>query len=128
MVLEGEGPSTATSEVPGPRTTAAVHHNGMTERPPVLSPVKNYAIINYRNVDQGASVLCMLCICVLRRSESVHFSSFPALLHAFSLSLSLWFSQGVSAGRRVALECLSLLTPVPGGTLVEVSIHPPNIP
>lgn len=57
MVLQDEGPSRATSEVPGPRTTAAVHHNRTTERPPVLSAVKNYAMINYRNVEQGGCVV-----------------------------------------------------------------------
>lgn len=134
VVLEGEGPSRATSEVPGPRTTPTVHHNRTTEIPPhLLSTVKNYAIINYRNVEQGTFVLCKLRICVhlCRRSRTkVSTSIFlPFLLFSIlPLSLSLWFSQGVSAGRRVALECLSLLTLVPGGTLVEVSVHPPTIP
>lgn len=67
-MLEGEGPSRATSEVPGPRTTAAVHHNRMTERPPVLSPVKNYAIINYGNVDQGSvHVVHALHMCACKK-------------------------------------------------------------
>lgn len=74
---------------------------------------------------------CFAYVCVEQVERKCPFfflsSSSPWFL---SLSLSLWFSQGVSAGRRVALECLSLLTPVPGETLVEVSIHlpPPNIP
>lgn len=100
VVLEGEGPSRATSEVPGPRTTAAVRHNRTTERPPVLSTVKNYAIINYRNVEQGAFALCMLCICVhlCRRSRTNMSTSIflPFLLFSIlPLSVPLVLSGGL---------------------------------